>query len=301
MRETAITYVTREGDTLKKIAARFGVDVPTLVRANDVPDPAYVAPGTALRVLPVAGMEYRTQTGDTVFNVADKFGVTTQMLMDFPPNGITSAEGTLPLDKLIIVPGGSPPSEVAAARLAAAQEAEKQAEADRLEQSRKDQPAAPNPQVSKPSSPKPPTPKPVAPKPTPKPEIGYTGGSGTLGWPLKSFVITQYYSGRHNGLDLAAPAGNNIYAAGAGTVIWSGWRTDGLGYAVFIQHPNGLTTVYGHMIRQPRVYVGQYVSRGQIIGNVGSTGRSTGPHVHFMVKVGSSRSYRNPLSYLGKR
>jgi murein DD-endopeptidase MepM/ murein hydrolase activator NlpD len=301
MREVAITYVTRKGDTLKKVAARFGVDVPTLLHANDVPDPAYVAPGTALRVLPVAGMEYRTQTGDTVFSVADKFGVTPQMILDFTPNSV-SAEGTLPLDKLILVPGGRPPSEVQAARLAAAKEAEREAESSKLESSRSDQPAA-NPQTgaSKPAAPKPPTPKPVTPKPTPKPEIGYTGGSGTLGWPLKSFVITQYFSGRHNGLDLAAPAGNNIYAAGGGRVIWSGWRTDGLGYAVFIDHGNGLTTVYGHMIRQPKVYVGQQVSRGQIIGNVGSTGRSTGPHVHFMVKVGSSRNYRNPLSYLGKR
>jgi murein DD-endopeptidase MepM/ murein hydrolase activator NlpD len=307
MREVAITYVTRKGDTLKKVAARFAVDVPTLVRANDVPDPAYIPPGTSLRVLPVAGMEYRTQTGDTVFSVADKFGVSTQMILDFTPNGV-SAEGTLPVDRLIVVPGGSPPSEVAAARLAAAKETEREREAEtsKPEVTRNDQPAAaavkPQTSASKPLAPKPPTPKPVAtPKPAAKPEIGYTGGSGTLGWPLKSFVITQYYSGRHNGLDLAAPAGNNIYAAGSGTVIWSGWRTDGLGYCVFIEHGNGLTTVYGHMIRQPRVYVGQHVSRGQLIGNVGSTGRSTGPHVHFMVKVGSSRSYRNPLSYLGKR
>ena len=305
MREVAITYVTRKGDTLKKVAARFGVDVPTLVRANDVPDPAYVAPGTSLRVLPVAGMEYRTQTGDTVFSVADKFGVSPQMILDFTPNGV-SAEGTLPVDRLIVVPGGSPPGEVAAARLAAAKEAEREREAEssKPEVTRNDQPAEVKPQTGagKPLAPKPPTPKPAAtPKPTAKPEVGYTGGSGTLGWPLKSFVITQYYSGRHNGIDLAAPAGNNIYAAGSGRVIWSGWRTDGLGYAVFIEHGNGLTTVYGHMIRQPRVYVGQHVSRGQLIGNVGSTGRSTGPHVHFMVKVGSSRSYRNPLSYLGKR
>lgn len=304
MRETAITYVTRKGDTLKKIAARYGVDTATLIHANTIPDPAAVPAGTSLRVLPVAGMEYRTQTGDTVFSIADKFGVDTQMIMDFTPNGVNST-GTLPLDKLIMVPGGRPPSEVAAARLAAAQEAERQKareeEASRVDQS-STKPSTQSSSSTKPAAPKPTTKPAATAKPAPaKPEIGYTGGSGTLGWPLKSFVITQRFSGSHNGLDLAAPAGNNIYAAGSGTVIWSGWRTDGLGYCVFIDHGNGLTTVYGHMIRQPKVYVGQYVSRGQIIGNVGSTGRSTGPHVHFMVKVGSARNYRNPLNYLGSR
>jgi murein DD-endopeptidase MepM/ murein hydrolase activator NlpD len=250
-------------------------------------------------------MEYRTQTGDTVFTVADKFGVSTQLIMDFTPNGITSAD-KLPVDKLITVPGGSPPSEVQAARLAAAKEVERQREAEAAA-ARKDQPSESSQSntqsaIVKPVSPKPTTKPAATPKPVAKPDTPtYSGGSGTLGWPIKSFVITQYFSSKHNGLDLAAPAGTNIYAAGSGTVIWSGWRTDGLGYCVFIDHGNGLTTVYGHMIRQPRVYVGQHVSRGQLIGNVGSTGRSTGPHTHFMVKVGASRNYRNPLAYLSGR
>ncbi len=292
MRETAITYVVRKGDTYKKIAARFGIDVTTILHANDIPDPTVATPGAALRILPVAGMEYRTQTGDTVFSVADKFGVTTQMIMDFTPNGVTTADA-FPVDKLLMIPGGSPPSEVAAARLAAAQEAEKQNESSTQASSDK-----PSQSAAKPVTPKA-TPKPsTAPKPA---TSGYTGGSGTLGWPLASFVITQYFTSYHNGLDLAAPAGTPIHAAAAGKVIWSGWRTDGLGYCVFIDHQNGLTTVYGHMIRQPAVYVGQYVSRGQVIGYVGSTGHSTGPHTHFMVKVGTGRNYRNPLAYLGSR
>jgi murein DD-endopeptidase MepM/ murein hydrolase activator NlpD len=124
-------------------------------------------------------------------------------------------------------------------------------------------------------------------------------GTGRMVWPVRG-RITQYFSGRHNGLDIAITAGTPIVAADSGKIIWSGWRTDGLGYCVIIDHGNGLTTIYGHMIRQPPVYVGQYVSRGQRIGNIGSTGRSTGPHVHFMVKSGGGRNYRNPLAYLGK-
>ena len=115
-------------------------------------------------------------------------------------------------------------------------------------------------------------------------------------WPVNG-TITQYFTRSHNGLDIAISAGTPIHAADAGRVVWSGWRTDGLGYCVMIDHLNGYTTVYGHMIRQPAVYVGQYVAKGQVIGYVGSTGHSTGPHVHFMIKGGnaSSHNYLNPL------
>ena len=288
-RTADITYSTRQGDTLKKIAARFQLDVPTIVHANDIPDPAAIAPGTQLRILPVIGMEYKVSSGDTVLSVADKFGVTSQNILDFSPNNL-NASSTLAADTVIMVPGASPPSEVAAARLASA----KQAEAAKSTTSTKSTSSSSSSNVGN-------TISKTAPKAIPAPQSSYSGGSGSLGWPLSNFVITQYFSSHHNGLDLAAPAGTPIHAAGSGEVIWAGWRTDGLGYCVFIDHQNGLLTVYGHMIRQPSVRVGQYVSRGQVIGNVGSTGNSTGPHTHFMVKVGSGRNYRNPLGWLSSR
>jgi murein DD-endopeptidase MepM/ murein hydrolase activator NlpD len=82
-------------------------------------------------------------------------------------------------------------------------------------------------------------------------------------------------------------------------VVRSGWRTDGLGYAVVIDHHNGYVTIYGHQVRHPPVKVGQYVTRGQVIGYVGSTGRSTGPHVHFIIRT-PGRHYYNPLKLLGR-
>ena len=233
--------------------------------------------------------------GDTVLSVADKFGVTSQNILDFSPNNL-NASSTLAADTVIMVPGGSPPSEVAAARLASA----KQAEAAQSTTSTKSTQASKSTSSGSSSNASNTITK-TAPKAIPAPQSSYSGGSGSLGWPLSNFVITQYFSSHHNGLDLAAPAGTPIHAAGSGVVIWAGWRTDGLGYCVFIDHQNGLLTVYGHMIRQPSVRVGQYVSRGQVIGNVGSTGNSTGPHTHFMVKVGSGRDYRNPLAWLGSR
>ena len=286
-REVAVAYTVNPGDTLKGVASRFGVDVPTLLHANDIPDPDNLQIGSQLKVLPVSGIEYKVEKGDNILSIADKLGVTPQMILDYQPNHL-SVDSTLQIDQVIIVPGGSP-EEVVAVAAARVEPASRGAE--KL--------AAPiAPKTEKKAAPKP-EPKKVAP-PAPKKEANTPKvGTGRMVWPVQG-RITQYFSGRHNGLDIAISAGTTIVAADSGRVIWSGWRTDGLGYCVMIDHGNGLTTVYGHMIRQPPVYVGQYVSRGQKIGNIGSTGRSTGPHVHFMVKVGSGRNYRNPLSYLGR-
>lgn len=101
--------------------------------------------------------------------------------------------------------------------------------------------------------------------------------------PLAHYVRTQGLHG-NNAVDLAAPLGSPLYAAAAGRVIIaknSGWN-GGYGNYAAIVHPNGTQTVYGHM---NKVYasVGQYVQKGEIIGEIGSTGISTGPHVHFQV------------------
>ena len=89
----------------------------------------------------------------------------------------------------------------------------------------------------------------------------------------------------HDAADMAAPMYSPLYAADGGTVEYAGWCDCGLGYYVKINHGNGFTSTYGHMADQPIVQTGQAVSKGQEIGMVGSTGTSTGPHVHFMVEL----------------
>jgi len=123
-------------------------------------------------------------------------------------------------------------------------------------------------------------------------------GTGHFIWPAAG-RLTQGFSRRHDGIDIAAPRGTPLHAADTGEVVWAGWRTDGLGYAVIIDHHNGYVTVYGHQMRRPPVRVGQYVRRGQVIGYMGSTGHSTGPHVHFIIRT-PARHYYNPLKLLGR-
>ena len=105
----------------------------------------------------------------------------------------------------------------------------------------------------------------------------------------------QRSSGTHTGLDIAAPMGTNIHAAASGTVVTSGWSDYGYGYHVVISHGNGVYTLYGHC---SRLYanVGDVVNQGDTIAAVGSTGNSTGPHLHLEIRVNGQKL--NPQYYL---
>lgn len=116
-----------------------------------------------------------------------------------------------------------------------------------------------------------------------------------------SGIITSRYgpraSGNHSGLDIAGPAGTTIGAAAGGTVTFSGWDSYGLGYAIKISHGNGVETVYGHCSKL-YVQTGQTVSAGEAIAAMGSTGNSTGSHLHLEIRVNGER--QNPQLYLYK-
>lgn len=122
-------------------------------------------------------------------------------------------------------------------------------------------------------------------------------GSGEFGWPVEGgWISDTFISNRnHMGLDIAADQGKCIYAAEEGMVVSAGWNSGGYGNVVMIDHMNGYQTVYGHMSYVEAVE-GQYVSKGQLIGFVGSTGDSTGPHCHFEVRY--QGVYQNPANYL---
>ena len=130
----------------------------------------------------------------------------------------------------------------------------------------------------------------------------YNGG--IMAWPVPScHTISSGYGGRihpttgkykfHGGLDIPGSYGSAIVAANSGKVIWAGNRGDSYGNYVIIDHGGGVSTLYGHSSKV-LVSSGQSVSRGQRIANVGSTGRSTGPHCHFEVRINGSRVNPNP-------
>jgi murein DD-endopeptidase MepM/ murein hydrolase activator NlpD len=122
-----------------------------------------------------------------------------------------------------------------------------------------------------------------------------TQGFGCSSLPFYSYNA-EWGCAVHNGLDLAAPSGTPILASASGEVVAAGWCNCGLGYYVEIDHGNGFHTLYGHMASQPYVSVGEQVTQGDTIGPVGSTGISTGPHVHFMIRIDGDAV--NPEDYL---
>ncbi|MCB9801451.1 MAG: M23 family metallopeptidase, partial [Pseudomonadales bacterium] len=119
-------------------------------------------------------------------------------------------------------------------------------------------------------------------------------GSGQFVWPAAG-RITQGYSFYHKAIDIANRAAGPILAADAGTVVGAGWLDNsGYGNRVLIDHGNGFVTLYAHL-SVVQVSAGQQVSKGAVIGQMGSTGRSTGTHLHFEIRKGG---LLNPLSFL---
>lgn len=118
--------------------------------------------------------------------------------------------------------------------------------------------------------------------PPPSPVIAF--GTGQFAWPVSGGNVTQYTSWWHPGaVDIAVSAGTPIRAADNAKVAKVEKLTTGYGWHVILDHKNGLTSLYGHM-SQINVEVGQSISKGDILGSSGSTGRSTGPHLHFEVR-----------------
>ena len=147
-----------------------------------------------------------------------------------------------------------------------------------------------------------PTTKPSGTDTTPSTQV-----PSSSGWikPLKSYTLTSAFGMRvhpisgvykmHEGVDLSAPQGTPIYAAKSGKVTTTSYQAGGAGYYVSINHGDGFSSIYMHMTHYI-VKPGDYVNAGQVIGYVGSTGGSTGPHLHFGISYNGT--YVNPMNYI---
>jgi len=126
------------------------------------------------------------------------------------------------------------------------------------------------------------------------PNAGTVTASGQFVWPTQG-TITQRFSWYHPGLDIANRSLPTTVAADSGRVIYAGWDASGYGYMVLVDHGNGYKTRYAHL-SQIMVISGQTIGRGTAVGKMGSTGRSTGPHLHFEIYLNGVRV--NPMGYL---
>lgn len=251
-REDTIQYTVELGDAVFGIAQKFNVSPETVLWANydqlqDNPDS--LSPGMELNIPPVNGVYYEWKEGDTFEGVAAQFEAAAQDILSWPGNDLDLTNPVVEPGQWVMVPGGE----------------------REFQQWIVPQIARENSGVSK------------AVYGPGACEGSYTGayGSGFFAWPTANHFLSgnDYWSG-HLGIDIAGGVGDGIFASDAGVVVFSGWSTTGYGYMVMIDHGTGYLTVYGHM-SQVSTQCGQSVGQGTYIGAVGSTGNSTGPHLHF--------------------
>ncbi len=249
-------YVIQSGDTFGGIANRFNISINTILWANNLTLRSMIKPGQKLIILPLSGTLHKIVRNDTIAKIAKTYQADASKIKDY--NRI-DGDDKLVVGEFLIVPEGKI--------------------------------------IYTPK----PTPKPVTPPKTtvvktyPVPEPVYDT-SGKMGWPADCRRISQYFRGwRHTGLDTACTFGSPIYAVADGVVEKVQYGRTGYGYYVIINHGDGVKTLYGHASRI-LVAVGQYVSRGEVIMEEGSTGKSTGPHLHFEVRINGSQL--NPLNYI---
>lgn len=121
-------------------------------------------------------------------------------------------------------------------------------------------------------------------------------GTGTFIYPVGSRNFTQYFWYGHPGVDIALPEGTAVVASDTGTVTFAGWNIYGYGNLIVVNHGNGYETFYAHL-SGISVVPGQIVYQGNVIGSTGNTGNSSGPHVHFEVRINGAQD--NPCWYIG--
>jgi murein DD-endopeptidase MepM/ murein hydrolase activator NlpD len=252
-RRGIITYTVQSGDTLFGIAEKFKLRPETILWANyDVlqDDPHMLEIGQVLNIPPVDGVLHVVKEGETLEAIAQKYNVSPEAIRNAEWNGLQDG-GEPQVGQVLIVPGGTRPF--------AGWTPPRQAYVVVAGGKRLPSGACPSVQV---------------------PPLG----TGSFIWPVNSRWRSGYdFTAYHPGVDFAGRLGDPVYAADAGTVVYAGWSTVGYGNLIVLDHGNGYQTYYAHL---SAIFVGcgQQVAQGATIGLVGSTGRSTGPHLHFEIR-----------------
>lgn len=269
-----LMHQVRDGESVEKIAERYGIKAQTIRWANGLSDGTSIRPGQELLVLPVDGVVHTVRRGQTLGRIAQ--------LYDIPVDDIvrqnTIKGGFIVAGEQLIIPGAKP---VTGASAIAS-----------FDQTLKFTDALPSKDIR-------------LPLPSGSPAVGQAPAVSAvlsqtlLQMPCADCFYTQKFHRGHYAVDLQTRGGGPIFAAEEGTVIRAelGWN-GGFGNVIEVDHGNDLVTLYAHN-KKLYVTVGDRVKRGQVIAEMGNTGLVHGPtgiHIHFEVRVGGVK--RNPLLYL---
>jgi hypothetical protein len=254
----AFTYRLQEGDDLAMLALVWGVDSELMacVTRSGLEPLSGLRPGTLIMI---ANPRYRCHTvqlDETVEQIAEDYGVTAGVLLAESWNLLEAADETLEPGRRLLVLDGLRPD------LASLRDARPLTATLTLEQ----------PDVA-----------PAQGQLVEERPAAWSYGDGQFIWPVRGGIISQGFRAGHRAIDIAAPIGTPVYAADNGIVIKSGYSKDGYGGRVIIDHQIDYVTLYAHL-SQALVQEGDVVQKGQLIGYVGSTGNSTGPHIHFELR-----------------
>lgn len=257
-----INYRVKKGDTIETISNFYGVNSTTVAVSNGISADTSLTEGQVLRFPNTNGILYKVNSDETLWDISMAYKIDIDELVKI--NSL-DAPDKLKLNQEIIIPRAE---KILAIKNNSNEKLVAKADDTKNSLSR-------GGSVS----------------------TVIKAFSSKIMWPLQGSISSGFGTrdGRmHTGIDIAAPYGSSIRAASDGKVIFNGWQ-DGYGKLVIIQHKNGLQTYYAHN-SEILVNVGQTVSAGQVIAKVGTTGRTTGPHVHFEVRKNDNPD--NPLKYL---
>jgi murein DD-endopeptidase MepM/ murein hydrolase activator NlpD len=269
-------YTVQAGDTVFGIAEKWGLKPQTILWGNYYTlrdDPHNLQPGQELNILPVDGTYYEWQPGDGLNGVSKFFGVTPEEIINYPANRLDPAaigdysNPNIKPGTWLIVPGGSRQFISWSAPIGVTRD---------------------NPAIARQMGP------------------GACGtitdgavGFGAFIWPSNKHYLSGFdYSPEtnHRGIDIAGSTGEGVYAADAGVIVYAGWNDWGYGDMIVIDHGNGWQTLYAHL-SGINVLCGESVGQGQVIGAIGSTGASSGSHLHFEM-MNTQYGKVNPHLYL---
>lgn len=252
-RTEATTYTIESGDSVFGIAQYFDLTPETILWANKDTmndDPHMISVGNELRIPPTNGVYYQWKEGDTLESVASQFKVDMDAILDWTPNKIDRTNPVIEPETYVMIPGG--------------QREFQQWVVPTIPRG----PAGVNSSIPGACD----------------TSAGGAYGSGVFIWPTNNRFISgnDYWSG-HLAIDIGAMTGDSVFAADSGVVVYAGGISGGYGNMIMIDHGNGYQTLYAHL-SSINTRCGASVYQGNVIGYAGSTGNSTGPHLHFEVR-----------------